>query len=280
MNDAREGLDSAGARALSGGVTLARAGRVATVQLNRPAVRNAMTFATWAGLAEAAEHLAANDSDACADDQLQVVLLRSTGPDFSAGLDLRMMQPGGLGVEGDLAQLLSGDDHAVAERIVVFQRAFTCWARLDAIVIAVVQGRAIGAGFQLALATDLRVLAADASLRMAEVGLGLVPDLGGTSALARLLGPAGALDLCASGRPVTAAEARLRGLADRVAPPGELDDEVARLVSELTARSMSATRAIKRLIADAAGRDQDAQLAAERTAQVALLRRLAAQRQR
>ena len=77
------------------------------------------------------------------------------------------------------------------------------------------QGHAIGAGFQLALACDLRVLAEDAQFSMAEVTLGLVPDLGGTKRLVELVGYARALEICVTGRRVGAAEAD----ADR---PGHL----------------------------------------------------------
>ncbi len=70
------------------------------------------------------------------------------------------------------------------------------------------QGHAIGAGFQLALACDLRVLAEDARFSMAEVTLGLVPDLAGTKRLVELVGYARALEICATGRRIDATEAR------------------------------------------------------------------------
>ena len=80
------------------------------------------------------------------------------------------------------------------------------------------QGHAIGAGFQLALACDLRVLADDAQLAMAEVTLGLVPDLGGTKRLVELVGYSRALEICVTGRRMGAAEADRLGLATVVVP--------------------------------------------------------------
>ena len=77
--------------------------------------------------------------------------------------------------------------------------------------IAAVQGHAIGAGFQLALACDFRVLAEDVQFCMAETGLGLVPDLGGTLPLVRLVGYSRAAEICVTSRRV----ARGRGAADR-----------------------------------------------------------------
>src|SRR5262249_59140551 len=94
-----------------------------------------------------------------------------------------------------------------AEQIAEFQAGFTWLGRPDVVSIAAVQGHAIGAGFQLALACDMRILTPDAQLTMAEVTLGLVPDLGGTGPLVRLVGYARALEICVTGRRVGAEEA-------------------------------------------------------------------------
>ena len=85
------------------------------------------------------------------------------------------------------------------------------------------QGHAIGAGCQLALACDLRILTDDAQLRLPEATLGLVPDLTGTSTLVELVGYSRALEICLTGRAVQAAEAHAIGLANLVVPAAELD---------------------------------------------------------
>jgi enoyl-CoA hydratase/carnithine racemase len=225
-------------------VALVVAGRVATVWLTRPEVRNGQTFATWASLAQVARTL----PPAC-----QVVLLRSTGPDFSAGLDLRQLRPGG-SAEGSVPDLLSGSDADVEAAIAQFQHAFDAWRAADAVVVAVVQGRAIGAGLQLALAADLRLAAADVELVAAESGLGLVPDLGGTARLVELVGYATALELCLTARPVRAEEALRLGLVTRLATPEGLPASVAELVDQLLAVPPAVSRATKHLVAGAVER--------------------------
>ena len=134
------------------------------------------------------------------------------------------------------------------------------------------QGRAIGAGCQLALAADLRVAAADAQLVMAESRLGLVPDLGGTAALVELVGYSRALELCLLARPVGAAEALAWGLVTRVAGEEGLDAAVDALVASLLALPAPVLRATKRLVAGAVDRSAAEQRLAERSAQVPLLR--------
>jgi len=243
-------------------VALVVDGPVAAVWLDRPEVRNAQTFTTWASLAAVPAMLPA---------EVRVVLLRSTGPDFSAGLDLRQLRPGGT-AEGSVEVLLPGSDAELAEAIGGFQQAFTPWRSLPAVVVAVLQGRAIGAGLQLALAADLRVAAADAQLVVAESRLGLVPDLGGTAALVELVGYSRALELCLLARPVHAAEALAWGLVTRVAGDEGLEAAVDDLVAALLALPAPVLRATKRLLADAVDRSADEQRVAERAAQVPLLR--------
>jgi enoyl-CoA hydratase/carnithine racemase len=138
-----------------------------------------------------------------------------------------------------------------------------------------VQGRAIGAGAQLALAADLRLLAEDAVLCLAEAGLGLVPDLGGTARLIELAGAAAALDLCATARPVPAAEARQLGLANYLAPADGVETALAALVGSLVNKKPEVLRSVKRLIAAGHRNTYGDQLAAERAAQVPLLRGIA-----
>jgi enoyl-CoA hydratase/carnithine racemase len=236
--------------------------RVTTVWLTRPEVRNAQTFATWASLAEVSRTLPST---------CQVVLLRSTGPDFSAGLDLRQLRPGGT-PEGSLAELLDGPDGQVEAALAEFQRAFDGWRALDAVVVAVLQGRTIGAGLQLALAADLRVAAADIELVAAESRLGLVPDLGGTARLVELVGYTTALELCLTARPVCAEEALRLGLVTRLAGPEGLQACAAALLDQLLAVPPAVSRATKHLVAGAVERSYADQLAAERRTQVPLLR--------
>ncbi|MBB3093680.1 enoyl-CoA hydratase/carnithine racemase [Actinoplanes campanulatus] len=129
------------------------------------------------------------------------------------------------------------------------------------------QGHAIGAGFQLALNCDMRVLADDARFSMAEVTLGLVPDLGGTKRLTELVGPSRALEICVTGRRMAADEADRIGLATAVVPRAELDGAVADLAAAVLAADGGAVAEIKGLLAGAPLRSYAEQDRAEREAQ-------------
>ena len=184
--------------------------------LCRPDVLNAQTPAMWRALSDFSRDLPGD---------VRVVVVRGEGRAFSAGLDLAVAGASG---PGSFAELATLPEQECADRIAEFQAGFTWLHRPDVISVAAVQGHAIGAGFQLALACDLRVLAEDAKLSMAEVTLGLVPDLAGTKRLVELVGYARALEICATGRRMDAAEADRIGLATLVVPAAELDGAVAR----------------------------------------------------
>jgi enoyl-CoA hydratase/carnithine racemase len=248
-----------------GWVRTARDGAVLTVTLDRPEQLNAQTPATWAALSAVGRAL---------DGDVRVVVVRGNGRAFSAGLDRSLFSadpdvPGGLGDLGRMPEDLA------QERIRGYQGAFR-WLRSPGIVsVAAVQGHAIGAGAQLALACDLRVFTDDAQLRLPEATLGLVPDLTGTSNLVELIGYSRALELCLTGRAMGAAEARSVGLANLVVSAEDLDATIDDLVAALTAPSAGASRATAALIRSAVHNTHEQQDAAERAAQVQRLRELA-----
>jgi enoyl-CoA hydratase/carnithine racemase len=250
-----------------GRVRIEAAGPVLTVTLDRPEQLNAQTPATWRALAAIGAGLPP---------AVRVVVLRGAGSSFSAGLDRAMFSPAGLPGEPSLAQLAGRPDADIDAAIAGFQGAFTWWSQVPAVTVAAVQGNAIGAGFQLALACDLRVVADDARFAMKETSLGLVPDLAGTAPLVASVGYARALEICATGRWVGAAEAAAIGLAAAAVPAGDLDDTVADLVDALLAAPEGALRETLALLRGAAGRTPAEQQAAERAAQARRLRALAA----
>jgi enoyl-CoA hydratase/carnithine racemase len=245
------------------GVRLDTDGPVATLSLCRPDVLNAQTPAMWARLEKVSHELPGD---------VRVVIVRGEGRAFSAGLDLSVARRNGDSSFADLVQL---SPQKCAERIAEFQAAFTWLRRPSIVTVAAVQGHAIGAGFQLALGCDLRVLADDAQLSMAEVTLGLVPDLGGTKRLAELVGYSRALEICVTGRRVSAAEADRIGLATAVVAAADLDAAVADLVAAVLAADRGAVAEIKALLAGAGGRSYPDQDRAEREAQTRRLRDLA-----
>jgi enoyl-CoA hydratase/carnithine racemase len=238
---------------------------VATVTLNRPERRNAMTPAVWRGLASIGSDLPP---------RVRVVVVRGAGPSFSSGIDLRMFSADG--VPGE-ESLLSAADPDVEAGIAAYQEGFL-WLRDPGIAsIAAVQGHAIGAGFQLALACDLRILTDDARLCMKEPALGLVPDLTGTKPLVDIVGLPRAIEICLTARMVSAQEAAQLRLAELVVPTAHLDGAIADLTAALLATDAAAARATKQLLSQASGNTLEQQAAAERRAQAALLRaRLAA----
>jgi enoyl-CoA hydratase/carnithine racemase len=234
---------------------------VATITLARPERRNAQKPETWLTLDRIGRSLPGD---------VRVVVVTGEGASFSAGLDLAvlgaMAADGGAGIPSE-------------DTIASYQAGFTWLARPDLISVAAVAGHAVGAGFQLALACDLRILADDAQFTMAETSRGLVPDLTGTEALVHHIGYARALEICLTGRRVGAAEARELGLANLVVPRDDLESATRDLVAALLAAPRDASIETKALLLRA--RQQAVapagQHAAEREAQVRSMRRLVGQ---
>ncbi len=244
------------------GLRLAIDGAVATVTLGRPERRNAMTPAVWHGLAEIGASLPAD---------VRIVVVRGEGPSFCAGIDLNLLA----GATSDEA-VASPADQDFDEQVASYQAGYL-WLRDPSIVsIAAVQGHAIGAGFQLALACDLRILTEDAKLCMKEPALGLVPDLTGSKPLVDIVGLPRAIELCLTARTVSATEALLLRLAELVVPAAELDAAVDDLVAALLAIDPAAARATKALLQQAPGNTLAEQAAAERRAQAELLKKVTA----
>ncbi|WP_030264666.1 enoyl-CoA hydratase/isomerase family protein [Streptomyces violens] len=248
------------------GVRLTVDDAVATVTLTNPAKRNAQSPALWRALAEAGQQLPGS---------VRVVVLRGEGKSFSAGLDRQAFTPEGFEGEPSFLEMGRGPEHEMDALIAEYQEAFTWWRRNDIVSVAAVQGHAIGAGFQLALACDLRVCAQDVQFAMRETSLGLVPDLTGTKPLVHLVGYARALEICATGRYVHAEEAERTGLANLVVPADQLDGAVTDLAAALLAAPRDAVIETKALLAGAVTRSLDEQRAAERAAQGRRLRDLA-----
>lgn len=248
------------------GLQYAVDGAVATITLDRPAVRNAQTPTMWRALAALGQEIP---------DDVRVVVVKGTGSTFSAGLDRSMLDPSTTGEES-VAGLLGKPDDEISATIDDFQQGFTFLRDPRFVSIAAVQGYAIGAGFQLALSCDLRVVSDDVQFSMKESALGLVPDLTGTKPLVECVGYARALEICATARMVGADEAVGIGLALTAVPAAELDATVADLAAALTAPLAGAVRETKALLQGASDRSLDEQRRLEREAQIRRFRELAA----
>lgn len=236
------------------------AGQVATVTLDRPRRRNAMTPGMWRGLAEIGAALPSG---------VRIVVIQGAGVSFSAGIDLRLFSAEGVPGEDPLPDARSdGFEAWVAD----WQAGYTWLRRPEIVSIAAVRGHAIGAGFQLALSCDLRIFADDATVCMKEPALGLVPDLTGTKPLVDIVGLPRALEMCLTARTVAASEARDLGLAELVVPAEGLEAAVADLAAALLATDAATARATKKLLSQAPRNTLEEQAAAERRAQAELQR--------
>jgi len=209
---------------------------VAEVCLNRPERKNALSLELFEALAEAGESLKA-------DAGLRVVILRGAGGDFCAGLDLSVMQAMAGRIEEMRARLL---DVPEGERANWFQKPCYVWQELQVPVIAAIEGVCLGGGIQLALAADFRIAAPESRLSVMEAKWGLIPDMGITQSLPKLMAADRAKELMMTARMLSGVEAEALGLVTRVA---EAPLEAARaLADEIKTRSPESVNGIKWLV--------------------------------
>ena len=160
-------------------VIVERDGHIAHVQLNRPDKKNAIDGAMFTQLREAATSLAADRS-------VWAIVLSGAGHTFCSGLDMANFARMASGeVRGDTVTKSAVD--LSAEGATPAQQTAWLWHEMATPVIAAVEGHALGAGFHIALAADLRVVAPSAKIGFVEITWGLVPDLSGTQGLRRLV---------------------------------------------------------------------------------------------
>ncbi|MDT5160745.1 MAG: hypothetical protein QOC90_1055, partial [Mycobacterium sp.] len=174
---------------------------VATVTMVRADKHNALDQAMFEGLMNAAEQLAHDAS-------VRVVVLHGEGKSFCSGLDIASF----MGGEGGTGVLLARDDNRLAN---FAQRVTYDWSLVPAPVIAAIHGNCFGGGMQIALGADIRIAAPDAKLSIMEVKWGLVPDMGITQTLPRLIPIDVAKELAFSGRIVSGSEGFELGLVTR-----------------------------------------------------------------
>ena len=215
---------------------------VATVRIDRAPV-NALSPQVFEELRDAARQ--------CADDtRIGAVVLWGGPKVFAAGADIKAMT--GATFQEFYAQ--SGG----------LQDSVGTLARVPKVVIAAINGYALGGGLEVALAADFRYAAEDARVGQPEILLGIIPGAGGTQRLTRLVGPAKAKDLVFSGRQVKAAEALAMGLVDRVLPAEEVYDRAVEAARRFAAGPF-ALRMAKQAIDEGMDMDLDSALRLEST---------------
>lgn len=205
---------------------------VLTVTLARPEAANSRNQAMR-------RELAATWTAAAADDAVRVVVLTGKGDrHFCAGMDLKE----------------AGQPETPVQRRERLRasRDIEQLARLPRPTIAAINGYALGGGFEMALACDLRIMASDAKVGLTEVRHGLMPGGGGTQRLPRLVGSAKAAELLFLGSVLDGPGAERAGLVNTAVPAAELHDRVATLAGALAEQSPMALRAIKESLLAAA----------------------------
>jgi enoyl-CoA hydratase/carnithine racemase len=224
-----------------------RDGRVGRLVLDRPASLNSMTIQMWRELRTLGRSLLDDPGD------LRALVVSGEGRAFSSGLDTSVFAGGG---EAGVAQLAAGepvapDPDPMVAGILVAQEAFTWLEEAPFATIAAIRGYALGGGLQLALACDIRVVARGTRLGLLEFRYGIIPDLGGTQRLPRLVGAGKAKEMIFTAAQIDAEEAYRIGLAERLVTDEELDEVAWSLAHEIAGQPPLAVRAAKRAVAAA-----------------------------
>ena len=195
-------------------IILEKENRIGKITLNRPDVLNALDKKTYSEIGTAIE-------DVREDKDIRVVIITGAGKAFCSGLDLTYA-----------ATIVDMSPLEFRSTIRRLQEIFRL-ERLEKPVIAAVNGYAMGNGCDLALACDFRIASENARFEMTYVKLGLIPDIGGTYRLARLVGLGKAKELILTGDRIDTKEAERIGLVNRVVPANELESATMKFAEKL-----------------------------------------------
>lgn len=204
-------------------------GGVALLRLNRPPM-NPLSIALLGELRDAASALSE-------DPEVKAVVVAGSEKALAAGADISELR----------------DQRGARASTDAFRAAFDAVATIPRPVIAAIRGYALGGGFELALACDLRVGAESSRVGQPEVLLGALPGAGGSQRLARLIGPARTKELVWSGRQVRADEALALGILDRVVAADEVEPNALHWAAQLARGAVVAMGLAKRVIDDGLG---------------------------
>ncbi|KAB2340013.1 enoyl-CoA hydratase-related protein [Actinomadura rudentiformis] len=206
-------------------VKIEREGRVVTARLHRPEVLNALNTALMEDLVGALAPLDRDPDVGC-------FVITGSERAFAAGADIREMAP------KTPMELLEED----------FFSGWEAFAALRTPKLAAVAGHALGGGCELAMMCDVIIAADDARFGQPEIRLGVIPGIGGTQRLTRLVGRARAMDMILTGRTIDAAEAERAGLVSRVVPAGRLRAEAAETATTIASYSKPAVLAAREAV--------------------------------
>ncbi|MBU4316500.1 MAG: enoyl-CoA hydratase/isomerase family protein [Proteobacteria bacterium] len=210
---------------------------IALMTLNRAEAMNAFNQDIWKGLQEKAEFIRVNSD-------IRVVVVTGAGERaFSAGMDLKMIASGGGGSSSLFPQYRRGYDQLFALKSV-----FTAFEELACPVIGAINGYCLGAGLEFSLCFDMRLAAENAVFGLPEMPLGVIPDLGSTQRLPRIVGIGKAKEMIITGRKIKAGEALRVGLVDHVYPKDQLMAEAMKLAEEIAQLNPRLVEGAKRAV--------------------------------
>jgi enoyl-CoA hydratase/carnithine racemase len=215
-------------------VTARQDGIIYEIVLNRPDKRNAMNYALMSQLEEAIDGAERAEG-------ARVVIVRGEGPGFSAGIDL-------MGFEEMVAVYGENWRENLFPMTASYQRILGKFEASSLPTILVAHNFCLGMAFELALACDFRIVSEGTKLGLPETRLGLIPDVGGTARLTRLVGIGLAKELILTGRTFDAAYAEARGMVNYAVPEGDLMAKAHALAEELAAAAPLAVSYAKRVI--------------------------------
>ena len=198
---------------------------IAIVTLNRPAVRNALSFALMEALAQAV-------GDLDQDREVRAIVLTGQGGVFAAGADIAEL------ITQGPVDLLQGDRLALWDRLRATKRP----------IVAAVEGLALGGGMELAMLSDMIVAGEGARFGQPEIRLGIMPGAGGTQLLTRALGKWRAMEMVLAGKLLTGRELYEAGLVTRAVPDGQALPEAERLAREVAAMAPLAVQLAKEAV--------------------------------
>jgi len=217
------------------------ADHVATLVMDRPDKLNAFTPTMWAEMRRLGRALVADPGE------IRALVLRGEGRAFSSGIDTSVFA-GDVAVESIGAGGEPRHADPKVNAILEAQDSYTWLAEAPFVTIAAIRGFALGAGLQVALACDIRIAARGAQLGLLEHKYGILPDLGGTQRLPRIVGIGKALELITTAAKIDTDEALRIGLVERVVGDEELEPEAHALAARIASQPPLAVRGAKRAV--------------------------------
>lgn len=211
-----------------------RKGSLFEITINRPEKRNAITVAMWQQMAEVLAKIPRQEG-------LRCLIIKGSGGTFSAGIDVNAFL--------ELKEIY-GPHWYTKGRLITreTQEVLQLLERLEVPSIAMIEGHCLGMGFELALACDFRIAAEKAKFGLPETLLGIVPDVGGSARLTRLIGVGRAKELILTGKSIETKQAFDWGMVNRICEPQNLEATTTAFAAELCEAAPLAVGMAKRII--------------------------------